>query len=234
MVSRPIGAPSSNLTHHGSAVAEQISEILSTMSWDDGSISGCRMGRALVINVNQPRQRTKGSSNATSLRGTEDFFASLVHNTLVRLRQTRLVSHTKESTEQTTAIVTVPAIVFGNKKFVWVLGILNLFIVLAFVFEFISTRGWAATPPLDIMNDSQVIMAAFEGGQRFERIFEEGGKHELREERLSDDTLLSLQFKGMLSERPVFIPHLSHNILRSDPSEEELLAGRRDNFDLER
>ena len=126
-------------------VAEEVSEILTQMSWNDGCIGGCEMGRALVVNVNQLRYQTHNNSgngdNSTTLRSTEYFFASLVDTTIIRLHQTRLVSHAENSTEHVSATATVPAIVCGNKKCVLVLGAVNALIVLAYVVECIRTRA---------------------------------------------------------------------------------------------
>ncbi len=81
------------------------------------------MGKALVINANQLKYQANSNSNETVFRATEDFFASLVDNALVKLRQTRLASNAQDSTQNMTATVEVSALVFGNVYFIYKLCI---------------------------------------------------------------------------------------------------------------
>lgn len=221
------GKPTPTLSPVATAVVEEVSNVLSTISWNDGCIGGCEMGKALVINANQLKYQANSNSNETVFRATEDFFASLVDNALVKLRQTRLASNAQDSTQNMTATVEVSALVFGNVYFIYMLCIFNLSIVFAYVVEFIRTHGWKGTPSLDIMNDSLVIIAGFEGGQRFERDFLEGGKYEMRQERMTEDSLLMLHYQGLASDRPVFMSYHLADGHASDSGEEGLLEGRR-------
>ncbi len=77
------------------------------------------------------------------------------------------------------------------------------------------------------MNDSLVIIAGFEGGQRFERDFLEGGKYEMRQERMTEDSLLMLHYQGLASDRPVFMSYHLADGHALDSGEEGLLEGRR-------
>ena len=163
-----LGSPLLSWPDYGHELAFKVDEYLGSLTFGDGCSGGCQLGIALVVNINQLFNQTGDKSNATLLRGTQDYFASLVDNILVNLHLTRLVSGAPEPTEEVAATVTVPSIVFGDKKFIWIVGVLNLAILGAYLCELIRTRAWAATPPFDIMNDSKVIIAAFEGGRLFE------------------------------------------------------------------
>lgn len=193
---------------YGDEVASKVVANLGGLTFGDACNGGCQIGRALGVNIDQLFNLTGESSNATRLRGTEDFLASLVDNTLVNLLLTRLVSRAPQSTEEATIVVIVPSVFFGEKRFIILVGIVNLVIVIAYTLEVIRTRGWAATPPLDIMNDTEVIIAAFQGGRRFERTLNDAALPTLGRERPSDDTMLSLQYDGSTSREPLLMPVL--------------------------
>ncbi|KAF2735532.1 hypothetical protein EJ04DRAFT_599911, partial [Polyplosphaeria fusca] len=207
IVSRPVNDSTLTWPEYGDAVAEKVASDIGSLSWTDSCFGGCRMGLALVTNINYLINQTSNKSNATTIQGTEDFFASIVDNDLVRLRLTRLVSHAVESTEKTDAVVIISAIVFGDRKFVWIVAILNFLILSGYFIELIRTQGWAATPPFDIMNDTEVVVAAFEGGRLFERNTQTERDPESHRESISGKTTLSLHYKSLSSERPVFMPH---------------------------
>ena len=74
-------------------------------------------------------------------------------------------------------------------------------------------------------------MAAFEGGQRFERgyfVENDGERGDGRKyERLTDETMLRLECKGVKKQRPVFMPHVGDGKRSVEEQEEELLLEER-------
>jgi hypothetical protein len=120
------------------------------------------------------------------------------------------------------AIVTVPALVLGDLKFVVIIGVLNLALLLLYIFELIRTRAWVAIPPLDIMNDSEVIIAAFEGGRLFERRSEHAPPLTSGRQRVSENTTLRLQYDGV---KPILMPQGADGETLLIPDAEPLLGG---------
>ncbi|KAF1847822.1 uncharacterized protein K460DRAFT_426644 [Cucurbitaria berberidis CBS 394.84] len=209
---------------HGDVVATRIDTYFNDLTFGDSCSGGCQLGIALVTNINQLSNQMGRKGNATMLRGTQDYFASLVDNLLVNLHLTRWASGAPEPTESVPASVTVPALVFGDKKFIWIICVLNLVILCAYLCELIRTRAWAATPPFDIMNDSEVIIAAFEGGRMFEKSLVDAALYSSSRQRISDNTMLNLQFEGLARKRPVLTPHSTDDGITPVSDEEGLLG----------
>ncbi|KAJ4369720.1 hypothetical protein N0V83_005483 [Neocucurbitaria cava] len=219
-----VTTPLSGWPTYGDKVVMTVDNWFNTLTFADDCISGCDLGIALVININQFFNQTGEKSNETLLRGTQDHFASLVDNILINLYITRLVSGAPDPTEEVIASVTVPALVFGDKKFIWIVGALNLVIVCAYLCELIRTRAWAATPPLDIMNDSEVMIAAFQGGRLFEKTLKDEAHHSTAARRISENTMLSLQLEELASKQPILTPHFGVGGMDPGPDEEVLLG----------
>ncbi|KAH7359593.1 hypothetical protein BKA66DRAFT_445293 [Pyrenochaeta sp. MPI-SDFR-AT-0127] len=59
-----------------------------------------------------------------------------------------------------------------------IVGVLNGIIVLSYLAEFARTCAWKATPNFDIMNDSDFIVAAFEGGRLLEKCVKHTSTHD--------------------------------------------------------
>lgn len=191
---------------YGDAVANMVDEDLGWITATDNcQNTGCTLGQSLVFNLNTLKERIQGNSTETLLRGTEEFVASLVDNIMINRLLTRYASGAPQSTQRVTATVGAPSLVFGDRKFIIIVCVLNTAIVLAYLVECARTRGWNTTPSFDIMNDSEVIIAAFEGGRSFEK-----NKHvapPILDTRLRDDSLLKLHFNDSRSQKPVLLPH---------------------------
>lgn len=210
--------------HYGDAVVTQLDALLGSLTFSEICAGGCSLGLTLLINLNQLFQQSGDSSDTTKFKGIQEYLASLVDNMLVNLLLTRLVSNAPEPTEEVTALITVPSVVLGDMKFVVIVGIFNLLILLMYTFELIRTRAWVAIPPLDIMNDSQVIIAAFEGGRQFERRTKDTPYQNLGGQRISEDTTLRLDYNISTPERLVLIPQITDEETMLLPNDEPLLG----------
>jgi hypothetical protein len=132
-----------------------------------------------------------------------------VDDILTNRQLTRLVPRAPEATDEVIVTVDVPSIVFGDRTFIIIIGVLNMVILLAYDFEFVRTSAWKATPHFDIMNDSEIIVAAFEGGRSTEKSLKHGASEIVGELRISEGTKLSLQYTDTESRKPILKPHLS-------------------------
>lgn len=153
---------------YGDAVAEQIRRVFMGSTFGDGCSGGCSLGRDLVTNINQLKNSTKGTNEESNtdptLKGTEDYLTSMIDDLLVNQLQTRIVSKAPQPTEEVTAEVGVPAIVFGGRRAIIAVCVVNLLIILAYLEELVRTRAWTNITSLDLMDISEVIQAAFQGG----------------------------------------------------------------------
>jgi hypothetical protein len=195
---------------YGDEIMARLKDDLGAMTFSDSCNShGCSLGTSLVFNINTLRRQVQDSSNATTLKGTEEFVASVLDNTLINRLLTRFISNAPEPTERVAVVVGVPSVVFGDYKFIVIVGVLNAVIVLAYLVEFARTWAWQAMPPLDIMNDSEVIVAAFEGGRSFERGMKLTSLPAAYDRRLSAKSMLSLQYDVSKSGKPILLPHFT-------------------------
>lgn len=121
--------------------------------------------------------------------GTNEFVVLIVDNFLANLLVTRMSFEAPESTEGVLMIGRIPAIIFGDPKFIIIVVVLDLVIAIAYIIEMIRTCTWSPIPPLDIMNDNEVVMTTFEGAKMFERYCSDA---DLKEGYLSEDVLLTL------------------------------------------
>jgi hypothetical protein len=207
---------------YGDAVVTKLDEFLGGLTFIDSCAGGCTLGQALLANINQLFYQSGDTSDATKLTGIQEYFASLVDNMLINLLLARWVSRAPDPTEDVSAIITVPALVLGDMKFVVIIGVLNLAILLLYIFELIRTRAWVAIPPLDIMNDSEVIIAAFEGGRLFERRAKDVPSLTSGRQRVSENTTLRLQYDGV---KPILMPQGAEEGTLLLPDAEPLLGG---------
>ena len=208
---------------YGDEVARKLVDLFAFSTFADTCISGCSIGRALVMNMLQLFRFIGQNSDATKYKAIEDFFGSIYDNLLVNLLLTRLFSDALEPTTNVTAIATVPSYLYGDIKFIVIIGILNLVILLIYIAELIRTRAWIATPALDIMNDSEVIIAAFEGGRQFERKTGDAPSQSSGSKPISEETTLKFQYNGLEPGRPIFMPQTNHLGMMPYSAEEPLL-----------
>jgi hypothetical protein len=194
--------------HYGTELLSKLKDDLGGVTFSDSCQNrGCMLGTSLVFNIKTLRRQLSDSSNATTLRGTQDFIASVVDNTLINRLLTRLVSEALEPTEEVSVIIGVRSVLLGDYKFVLIVCVLNTVIIAAYLVEFLRTWAWTATPAFDIMNDSEVIVAAFEGGRVFEKSMKHTSLPHVCDERLSEKSMLSLEYDVSHSGKPIILPH---------------------------
>jgi hypothetical protein len=206
---------------YGNAVGAKLSEDLYGFTFGDiCHNAGCMLGTSLVFNIDTLRRQIQDDSNATTLEGTQEFIASMIDNTLINRLLTRLVSNAPEPTLGVPVAIGVPSVQFGDYKYVRIVCILNGVIALAYIAEFVRTSAWKATPPFDIMNDSDVIVAAFEGARAFEKSFKPTSAPHNYNKRLSTKAMLNLQYDDSQLGKPILLPHSTSLAYTSVPAEE--------------
>jgi hypothetical protein len=206
---------------YGNVVGAALSDYLYGFTLSDiCHNAGCMLGTSLVFNIDTLRRQIQDDNNATTLRGTQESIASMIDNTLINRLLTRLVSNAPEPTLEVPVAIVVPSIQFGDYKFVRIVCILNGVIALAYIAEFVRTCAWKATPPFDIMNDSEVIVAAFEGGRAFEKSLKHTSIPQNYNKRLSAKAMLNLQYDDSQSGKPILFPHSTSLAYTSVPAEE--------------
>lgn len=160
----PMNDTSLSWPAYGDKVLDQVKTWLWALSYIDACVGGCQLGRALRLNVNRLQNVTRSDNGATISRGSEDFLASIVDNTIVTLLNTRMVSGAPQATKKVDMAIGVPAFVFGDVKFVYLVVAINLIVTAIYVIECLRTRAWAGIPQLDITNVSDLLISAYRGG----------------------------------------------------------------------
>jgi len=222
----PFGETGLSWPHYGDVIISDLVRRLNYLTQSDTCVNGCSIGRNLLRNLYQLYNQTSDTSNNIKFAGVGDFFGSIIDNMLVSLAVTRWVSGAPEPTEDVSAVIAVPSLVIGDKQFIVIIVVLNLVLSTMYIIELLRTRAWNATPPLDIMNDSEVIIAAFEGGRLFERRRNDSATQCLEGQHISGKTTLKLQYDGSSSSRPILVPHSASEDgkTRSPDSEDPLLG----------
>jgi len=151
--------------NYGDQVIDMITDGFFThLSYLDGCLGGSGNGRALRLNINQLQNITGDYSNSTVLQGTEDFWASLVDNVISLLLLTRMVGNAPQPTQKVLATIGVPALIFGDFKFIIIITVINMLVVGVYVIELLRTKAWAGIPDFDLMQISDIIVGSYRGG----------------------------------------------------------------------
>jgi hypothetical protein len=205
---------------YGDAIGLALESDFSSLTADDSC--GCELGAALVANLERLYNGVNNTSNNTKLGGVEGFLASIVDNVLINRLLTRLVSQAPEATEEVQVIVSMILIFLGDRTFIVIVGVLNTAVLPAYIAEFVRTRAGKATPHFDIMNDSEIIVAAFEGGRSTEKSLKHGASEIVGEQRVSESIKLSLQYNDTELRKPILKLHFSASSYADVPTEELL------------
>lgn len=193
----------------GDTVANKVGNFLYGLTLGDGCVDGCTLGTSMLLNVNKLRAQREDHTNSTDIliEGVEDFVASIVDNSLVDLLLTRMVSNAPGATKQAFATIGVPAIVFGDRKFIVIVVVINILICAAYVVEFARTRAWRGIPSLDFMNLADMLISASKGGIAYENMAEQSGRKGL----FDYETKMQLERGTSASDLPLLIPLLDEH-----------------------
>lgn len=199
-------------------VLHMVSTWIWSLSYTDGCMGGCQVGRSLRHNADLLEKNTTDYSNDTVLRATEQHLGSLVDNISINLILARMVGNVTQSTKPTSAVVSVPAMVVGDKTLIILVFVLNLLICIIYIVELIRTRAWAGLPPFDLSSFSDIVVSATKGGMLAIQLGEgdrTGGggiKNAIfsDEDLLSDSTKFQMRHDPTAHDLPALIPLLGH------------------------
>ncbi|KAK5096489.1 hypothetical protein LTR70_001663 [Exophiala xenobiotica] len=190
---------------HGDAVLNKVSSWVSEFSFNDACVGGCQ--------------------------GTEDYLAAMTDDIMINLLLTRMFGNDPNPTKTVSITVAVPALIFGDRKFIIIVVVLNALISGVYVFELIRTRGWRGMPPLDFTNISDVMICASKGGMMSVR----SGRHSAAQSRswkrstwtyssnqpFTDRVRMCLRYNGSAYDLPGLVPlleegHGSPELIKED------------------
>ncbi|KAF2800467.1 hypothetical protein K505DRAFT_1523 [Melanomma pulvis-pyrius CBS 109.77] len=152
---------------YADVLLEQLSAEHSYISYNDGAFGGSELGKAIRSNIDILRAYRNESTVNTDimLQGVEDFIADLMDNSLLSFSQSRYFGERKER-RSVDAELARHVVVYGEAKFIYAAGVLNLTILLVCFGEAARMRGWKRLSGLDLLDMASVAVGASFGGSK--------------------------------------------------------------------
>lgn len=148
--------------NYADEVIDKVTNWLWVFSYVDSSFGGSYLGRSLRLNVNQLQKATGDSSSTTTLGAVSDYLTSCVDDVLIALSSARLVA--ANATRPVEASIALQVVTLGETRYIGGILALNMFVCLLYAVEGLRTRFWRDMPPLDLMDLTSVVVAAWKGG----------------------------------------------------------------------
>ena len=154
--------------HLSWAVMRQITAVgHQAMGWDlaplgqafNSSIQNYKSAQNLSTSQNEPSNVNKKSDN---LPGIASSMTAMIDDILIGFASAQI--KVRKDTDEVGARFSVPAVEFGQEKYIYAVFVVNTVILLLVVLQACYTGLWRELPAFDCLDPRSIIIAAFRGG----------------------------------------------------------------------